>query len=310
MPVRIHFLNVARGDCTAIEHANGRLTLVDIDNGGSLYPDGSVEIADECLRTQGRAQITIPRQHDLARADHDLSPTSPLDYLTRICPERIIHRYVQTYADLDHMVGLGTLLRAFVFESFWDTDHNTVPDLRLQDRDDWTAYETIRSGASGAKVFKIVPDTMLAHYDFGTDHIEIGDGLQILSPSLKQMECSALEGGDLREASIVLRLTHAGRHVILGASAGQDAWDDMCRRYGMILECDVLKASRHGRDSGFHLEAIKYMKPKHTLISVSQQDDDASNNYERFSEAVYSIRRYGNLICTINDDGLITWTAP
>ena len=44
---RIHFLNVGHGDCTIIEHASGRITMVDINNSDSLDGDTRRELAEE-----------------------------------------------------------------------------------------------------------------------------------------------------------------------------------------------------------------------------------------------------------------------
>ena len=34
--MKIHFLNVGHGDCTIIEHDSGRITMIDINNGGMV----------------------------------------------------------------------------------------------------------------------------------------------------------------------------------------------------------------------------------------------------------------------------------
>ncbi len=43
--VKIHFLNVGHGDCTIIEHASGRLTMIDINNGSELDRQSVSELA-------------------------------------------------------------------------------------------------------------------------------------------------------------------------------------------------------------------------------------------------------------------------
>jgi len=67
--VRVHFLNVGHGDCTLIEHASGRLTMIDINNGDDLDPDSATAlklrarpgaVVCRCGRCWGR-KVTVLR---------------------------------------------------------------------------------------------------------------------------------------------------------------------------------------------------------------------------------------------------------
>ncbi len=44
MPLKAHFLNVGRGDCTIVEFPSGRVAMVDIYNLKVLDLDTSVEL--------------------------------------------------------------------------------------------------------------------------------------------------------------------------------------------------------------------------------------------------------------------------
>ena len=80
--------------------------------------------------------------------------------------------------------------------------------------------------------------------------------------------------------------------------------------YGDKLKCDVLKASHHGRDSGYHQEAVKAMSPTCTIVSVGKKPEtDASNKYRQYSDVVWSTRWYGNMTLTIDNDGKMSWAA-
>jgi len=43
MPV-VHFLNVGDGDCSIMEHGSGRITVLDICNGGSTTQKALLEV--------------------------------------------------------------------------------------------------------------------------------------------------------------------------------------------------------------------------------------------------------------------------
>ena len=44
---KIHFLNIGHGDCTIIEHANGNLTMIDVNNGEELDEDSADAILEK-----------------------------------------------------------------------------------------------------------------------------------------------------------------------------------------------------------------------------------------------------------------------
>ena len=66
----------------------------------------------------------------------------------------------------------------------------------------------------------------------------------------------------------------------------------------------MLKASHHGRDSGYHEEAVRHIAPEYTIVSVGKKPNtDASNKYRRHSQHVWSTRWKGNIVLTVNPDG-------
>ena len=45
--LRVHFLNVAHGDCTIISHPSGRLTMIDINNSQDYDSESFTELVKE-----------------------------------------------------------------------------------------------------------------------------------------------------------------------------------------------------------------------------------------------------------------------
>lgn len=130
-----------------------------------------------------------------------------------------------------------------------------------------------------------------------------GDGIQILSPTPELVE-QANEAGNTNNLSFVLRVAYGGISIILGGDAEGEAWQSMVERYGKDLKCNVLKASHHGRDSGYHQESVKVMSPQYTIASVGKKPEtDASNKYRKYSGEVWSTRWKGNITVTIDDKG-------
>ena len=68
---------------------------------------------------------------------------------------------------------------------------------------------------------------------------------------------------------------------------------------------DVLKGSHHGRKSGYYGPAVKAMAPWLTITSVADAEHDATENYRRYSEYTVSLRKAGDILITIADDGTL-----
>jgi beta-lactamase superfamily II metal-dependent hydrolase len=61
-----------------------------------------------------------------------------------------------------------------------------------------------------------------------------------------------------------------------------------------------LKASHHGRASGYYQPAVAAMKPEYTIVSVGKKPPtDASNKYRAYSNNVWSTRWKGDIVVNI-----------
>ena len=67
----------------------------------------------------------------------------------------------------------------------------------------------------------------------------------------------------------------------------------------------VLKASHHGRKTGYCGLAVKEMSPWLTITSVGEVAHDATTNYRRYSTYTVSLRKAGDIKISIGDDGII-----
>lgn len=125
-----------------------------------------------------------------------------------------------------------------------------------------------------------------------------GDGIDVLSPTAELVsECN--RAGKSNDLSIVLQLHYAGFSMILPGDAEALAWDSLVKAYGSALQCNVLKASHHGRLSGYDLKSLQVIKPWLTVASVGRKPStDAHARYayalqriagpSRLSECAYS----------------------
>lgn len=298
-------MNVGHGDCTIIEHSNGNLTVIDINNAKDLDITTQQELSlfSQFSFPTNQNKYEINRQrytyYDSVTAvrGYDIQLTNPIEFLQNNYSNKNIFRYIQTHPDLDHMRGLSALSKTGIeIINFWDHRHNKKPDFNSDsDQENWEEYERLRNGKSNAKVLYLFRGD---EGNYWTD-----DKLEILSPTPNLVK-EANNKKNWNEMSYVFRLTYQGYNIIFGGDAEKDAWDEMVNFYGDNLKCDILKASHHGRDSGYHQQAVKLMKPQYTIVSVGKKPEtDASNKYRQYSDHVWSTRWRGNITLEIDTNG-------
>jgi competence protein ComEC len=327
--LRIHFLNVGHGDCTIIEHPSGRLTMIDINNSQEF---DSKTFADELAEEQAKLSkpfggllspglFGTPQYGGAASAllgglsgypavlDRQKQElTDPIEFMKRHYPNRRLWRFVLTHPDLDHMRGLKKLSENIGFDNFWDTDHTKeTPTFRSNsaDEDDWWFYQSLRR--EGLTKNYTRGDAAFA---FAKDEggLPGGDNIEILSPTPALVgACNTSQKSN--DVSLVLRIHHGGRRVLLPGDVEELAWDNMVEFYDVRLKSDFLKASHHGRDTGYHQKALGLIAPDLTIVSVGiKPDTDASNKYrQQTGKRVPSTRYHGNIDLRIHDNGSWEW---
>lgn len=313
--LKINFLNVGHGDCTIIEHASGHIAMVDINNSDALDDDTRLELA-QAFGITGSAYAVKQavaealgqsfRKLYLTEAGYDIDLTDPVSYYKARWGTDAIFRFVLTHPDLDHMRGVVRFRQEGIgMVNFWDTN-NSESKLDFEDDSDvaeWNEYQRLRQATAWPKVLRLFRDATNKYYN-KDDAGGPGDGLYVLAPT-PDLCLAANEVDDPNGHSYVLMLIHQGIRVVLGGDATEAVWQSIYDCYGSNLKCHVLKASHHGRDSGYHGEAVAAMKPDYTIVSVGKKPEtDASNNYSyHTTKGVWSTRWHGNIVVTIADDG-------
>jgi competence protein ComEC len=241
---------------------------------------------------------------EAVKARAALELTDPIAFLKRNYPGQQIWRFVLTHPDLDHMRGLKNLYEHIGIANFWDTNHTKqIPNFRGDpDKEDWDFYQTLRAGSLSANARKYVRGDSYFAFGKEEDGRLGGDNIEILSPTPELVgACNTADKSN--DLSLVLRLHHAGQTVLLPGDAEELAWDGMCEHYGARLKSNFLKASHHGRDSGYNLRALQLIAPVAAFVSVGRKPDtDASAKY-RYHTTVRSTRYYGDIELRIEDNG-------
>jgi len=268
--MKIHFLNVGKGNCTIIEFPSGHLTMIDIDN-------SKIDDDDDAL-------------------------TEPIDYFLSKFPNQSLFRFILTHPDMDHLSGLNQLATKVSIINFWDTNHNkSFSDEDWEgspyDKKDWEKYLTLRKSESDPKALQLYRDAT-------SECCWTQDGISILSPSASLVKL-AHDKEEYNHLSYVLRIEYAGVKVILGGDASKEAWDEIYKHYkDEFLKADVFLAPHHGSADNVHEDAFKAIDPDYVIVSVAEGVD---YDYDYYSELAkkkaLSTKYYGTMRLEIKDDG-------
>lgn len=314
MPLRLHFLNVGHGDCTIIEHHSGRISMIDINNSKSLPETDRDALAHDLGISKAEFLQRGVAAAGFSWEDYYRSLlVDPAEYYLENLPQSGIFRYIQTHPDMDHMSGLHRFFvqEGIELQNMWDTSHSktfTESDFDSYrfDYADWQTYQLLRSGTQpDGQDLKVLRNLQGESRDYWDQ-----DGIEVLAPN-SDLAAYANETENWNNHSYVLKVSHAGRSVILPGDAEKPVWDAI-EAHGAagVLECDVLKASHHGRESGYSESAVDAMAPSHVICSVGKKPStDASNEYASHGAQVLSTRFHGTITVAIHDNGSLTITG-
>ncbi len=313
--MKFHFLNVGQGDCTIIEHDSRRITMVDINNGTDLDETTANELITERRSLADDFLISLAERRGMSKTaalkqgGYEIELTNPVEYFQQHFAGRPVFRFIQTHPDSDHLKGLESLHRTGIrIINFWDTEHQKVGDYSTDNlKQNWQRYEALRRGRwldrTDVKVLNLYQGAENSLFNKNEDETSGGDGIYILAPT-KETNLAANESGNVNNLSYVLMVIANGFRVLLGGDAEAPVWKPLFEHYGSGLKCDVLKASHHGRESGFYRDAVRAMSPELTIVSVGKKPStDASNRYRNLSDNVYSTRWKGNIVLDVPTSG-------
>jgi beta-lactamase superfamily II metal-dependent hydrolase len=315
--LQLHFLNVDHGDCTIIRHPNdhrrrseGRISFVDINDWKHRTPDSDDELVaglSDFLNKVSSQDSTFEKQispEEYAREYLD----DPVEYYNDEFRQvkTKIWRFIVTHPDMDHLSGLTRLKNEVGFEVLWDTNHEKELDTDEEwpdeyAKEDWELYQEIRNDNTDHSYIKPSRDTQKNYWE--------QDNVQILHPSprfVSQLneDNEGKENPEYNDISYVLKIRHGNQSVLLPGDAEQDAWDEIIDYWGtdILEDVTILKAAHHGRDDGFHREAVETMDPDHIILSVGNKPStDAHHKYRQVCSDdtdIWSTRQYGTIKVT------------
>lgn len=294
---KVHLLNVSPGDCTVIEHASGRVTMMDIC-GGNQRLEENVRKAAMSLTAAAKPSGNFGMCSTCV---------DPISYLRGIGVDSLF-RFILTHPDMDHMDGLDRLFDAVSVQNFWDAGSaRPKPDFGKGGpylEADWDRFAAVRSGRQPSTKTAIRQAGDRFAYANKDDADGVGDALFILAPTQAMLDDPDFED-DVNEGSYVVSYRSAGGRVLLPGDAHDKAWSHALANYRAEVEdCAFLLAPHHGRDSGRSYDFLDVTRPKLTLIGCAPSKYIDYDQWRRRGLAYITANQAGNVVLDCGQAGI------
>jgi competence protein ComEC len=268
---QLHFMNVGQGDCTWIQHADGKNTVIDVCNGNAVlqksafdaYVDAAYDIVEARKGLSGNF-----RQKD--------SPVNPIEYMKSFGVSSIF-RFIATHPDMDHLDGIKAIFDEFGPVNFWDTDNSKEIanfDSGRFSEEDWSFYKGLRNGSdpAGAKRLALHSGAKAPYYNQGEGGVGGGNGLFVLSPT-KELVANANDCDDFNDCSYVLLYRTGSKKIVIGGDSHDASWEHILANHRSDVEdVDLLIAPHHGRASDRSYDFLDVLRPKLTFFGVAKSE--------------------------------------
>lgn len=303
--IRIHFINVGHGDCIVVEFKDsGRVAVIDINMTEDMDETTKSELLLEAFsKIPSINKIyfdsgMMTAEEILIKAGYDIKLQNPVNYMSDNNINSVF-RFISTHPHMDHLSGIKQLHETKDIGTLWISKNTHTPDeSKLSDsqKADWKFYKKYRDTNEYLLdgIYTIRPKAGDSNNYWKDDKITI------LAP-----DTELLKNSNANILSYVLLIEYAGKKIVLGGDGEAATWDYIMENYSdLIKDVSILKASHHGRDSGYHQKAVKHLNPMYTIVSVGKKPStDASNKYRQYCDNVWSTRWKGNIVFEINSDG-------
>jgi competence protein ComEC len=236
-----------------------RVTFLDVGQGDAIYieyPEGGNMLIDAGPRT-----FTA-----------DAASRFILPFLKYRQIKKIDHLVI-THPDADHLGGVPTILRQLPIGQIFESGVNCSSSLCEEYLTVIDSLGVGRKKIHRGEILYSSPSTRVYS----------------LSPS-----ASELEGRNVNNSSIVLRIVHNRNSILLMGDAEIEIDKNITEIYGRWLKSDLLKVSHHGSKTGTSDELLCFVEPSSAIISVGKNNKfghPSSSVLNRFNEQSVSIQR-------------------
>jgi len=294
MPAYVHLLNVSPGDCTIIQHASERVTMIDIC-------DANIE------EEQRAVDATVAKASVRGNYAMCQYPTNPISY-AKVAGITSLFRFILTHPDMDHLDGFAALAKSLPIGNFWDTGaRRPKPDFPTQGpyrEADWDGYAQIRDGKTQTNSAIRRAGHRFAYANKNDDGETGGDGLYILTPDANLVQIDKPDD-DINEGSYIIVYNSIGGKVIIPGDAHDVSWEYAFEHYpGYLSPCSFLLAPHHGRDSDRSYDFLDRIQPQLTLIGCAPSQYIDYDQWNRRNLEFITSNQAGNVVLEIYSEGI------
>jgi competence protein ComEC len=298
MAAKIHLLNTKPGDCTIIQHASQRVTMIDICDGNEIVLP---------FQRSAHSPVEHGQQHNFRMC---VTNTNPIAYAQDLGINKLF-RFILTHPDMDHMDGFNLLMDEIGTMNYWDSgarrpkpSFDNCPYLE----NDWDRYEIVRDGREpGVTTIHKLAGDMFQFANRNEDNTGGGDGLHILAPDRNLLSDPDLED-DVNEGSYVILYRSIGGRILLPGDAHDAAWNYIAQRSATdVRNCSFLLAPHHGRDSQRSYDFLDLVKPKLTLIGCAPSEYIDYDQWRRRDLRYITSNQCGNVVLEAANNAISVW---
>jgi competence protein ComEC len=293
----VHVLNVGRGSCTVIQSPSGRATMIDLNDGGQLRPDEYEAIKQRSFSISTLVEAAVKKELQLL--------DDPIDWFKANIGTSM-WRFILSHPDMDHLSGIRRLFdgsSGIDLTVGWAYDHERVrKEEDFPTKAGWLDWLWYTAWRQQFAVDGVTWPQRINPMRGESNHYWLDDNIEILGPTPTLI--SDCDKSDVyNNASYVLRMNHGPFAVIAPGDVEDKGWNDMIAA-GVLGKANVLIASHHGRNNGYHEEAMDLIDPEVVIISsdVIPAKDDAIKKYEARAK-VFSTRERGTITVRMWDNG-------
>lgn len=294
--VQIHFLNVGKGDCTWIKHANGANTVIDV----------SLATSDELLKAKDPVTEMFSARINSVKGNFNqaASPENPIKYLQRFGVHSIF-RFILSHPDMDHMDGMKSFFDVFKPTNFWDTKNNKPkPNFKKPCRyseEDWDFYQSIRGNKDNPKCLYLHSGAQGKYFN-ESDDSRSHNSLHVLSPKDTLIE-EANKHENYNDCSYVLLYKTCGFKILFCGDAGNKTFEHLLASHKAdISNIDLLIAPHHGRRGDIDFSFLDTMKPQLTFFGNANSEHLAYDEWNRRGLRKITNNQAGTLIADFVDE--------
>lgn len=290
----IHYLNVKNGDCSIIEHYDGKISVIDVNN--AKEPRGiAARVSEDTVKA--------------TRANQKDYPVNPIEYMNDRGMADVF-RFILTHPDMDHMDGVKHFFETFFPTNFWDSD-NTKEDMSFSGspykEEDWVFYKSLRDGnrTSSPKRLTLYSGSTGPYFNRNADGKGGGNGLHILAPTPDLLK-EANDSQFFNDASYVILYKSHDKRILFGGDADNNTWDYVLKNHPAdVKNVDLLIAPHHGRKSSCSYEFLRAVNPKFTFFGNADKASHLAHTmFNNLGLEKITNNEGDCLIADIDSDGL------